>query len=258
MLYGGEETGAVDLRLARAYVPICMSSLQLGLMLLFIATVPMAPAYSWLLAAIFVHVQRHVRPEAIFDSSVLLLAVSLASLVHEYRLQHAPAPRLQGTVNLLWVAHFVHVATCMAPWAKRIGAEYATWACHGALLVLSLYTAPAADMWNDMLVRPVIFFVSSVCWLYLVDGGQLSYSHVHDCHSLVLRFSPLLFTPLPVSCFLLLLTVAICVCVSLHWQFPWRESSESKKHDDLSSPNDAEFFRMAMSAMSQGLSESAT
>lgn len=240
--------GRVDLRLARAYVPICASSVQLGLLLLFVATVPAPPIYSWLLMAIAVHVLRHIRIEAIFDSSVLLFAVALASLLNVFREAHAAAPRLQGTVNLLWVAHFVHVVVVWAaPWGKRAGAEFAMWGCHGVLLVLSLYTAPAAMTWHDTLVRPVVFFVAAVCWLYMVDGAQLSYSHVNDCHGLVLRFSPLLFTPLPVACALFLLTLAMCAGANLHWQWPWRPSDETKKHDDL--PNDAELFRKAIAMM---------
>ena len=251
MLYVAEQEGAVDLRFARAYVPICTGCVQLVFILLFVASVPASPAYSWLLVAILVHVQRHIRTEVIFECSTLMLAIALASLMNEYRTLNVAVPRLQGGVNLLWVTHFTHVcASAMQP-TKRVPVEHAMWVCHGLLLVMSLFTAPMPDTWHDALVRPVIFFVGCVSWLYAVDHAQLSYDRVYDGRGLLLRFSVLLFTPLVVSSLLLVITVALCACVNLHWQYPWRTDSETKKHDDLLPSSDDEVFRLAKSVLSQ-------
>eukprot|EP00961_Rhodomonas_salina_P008033 109013-Rhodomonas_salina.2 len=252
-MYMDSDAAGVDLRLAQAYLPICSGSALLVVVLVFMQSGAVGAAHRWPVVMLALLVLRRVKRERIFDSSFLLLNIVWSGLLHDFRETHATMQLWPGVLTVLWVCLFVCSNLSLMPWqtdfTQQPGAHNVLWVCHGMGLLASLYIAPDASNPAAPFVQAVLFFVTSVVWLYLMQTRLLSYDVLHSCQACQLRFSALLLVPLTVSVFLSSVVLLACISQNMGHALPVPSSVEDgKKDDDVQSVDDSEIFRLAMSS----------
>eukprot|EP00961_Rhodomonas_salina_P255175 3448764-Rhodomonas_salina.4 len=255
--FADEPSARVDLRLARAYVPICSSVFTLCLMLCFVGVWHRGVVHSWVVVGILLGLLRQFKQEVIFDSHSLLLWITGCSLLNEYRHTYVYTVPWQNVFPAFWGAHFLATNSLLSADAAGQHTEHALWVCHTLLLMGNLYTPLPNETWQDDIVRAVLFFTVSALWLYTAEAERLTYERAHDGLQLRLRFTALLFTPVGVSVCLHVLVLGYCV-----WSYALRSGNgiawmssrtedgggKGKKDDDLEQHvvDDTEIFRQAL------------
>jgi len=204
------EAKQVDLKLAIAYIPVCMAFFQLSIINIYVFFAPTIPLHSWCLVAMVLWCMKRGRKEEIFEYNSLLQAVVFSSMMSNYRfgLKDGGADRMEGVVSVLWVAWFLGInlySTSRAQPLDMGGVSGALpWLGYCLILNASFFAPMSEDTGKIDNLKGFLFLIVSVVWVYVQNAHRLSNKRALNTDECILRFTALLMTTISVSCALLL------------------------------------------------------
>jgi hypothetical protein len=207
------DMGKVDLRFAKAYLPICIVSVELLALFLLTLPFPLPPTEAWMVAGICVWFLRRIVVEEVIQYNSLLETAILSSVITQYRMGIAPISHVGeiSILNGLWVTCFCSTNVYLSRPSTHDPLKKKTiwlWMCTLALVLYSTYTPISEHIFASENIKTALFIYVSISWVYIHDQTNLFYTRVHNCEDCKLRFLPVLFTPLLVSLTLVILFVA--------------------------------------------------
>lgn len=196
----------VDLRFAKAYLPICALFSELLIISVLVLFSHLVAIEAWTLAAIVVWFLKRVIVEEVLQYNSLLETVTLASILTHYRVLRDGKESLmvERVVSVLWVLCFCSINMVLS-FSRMQGRKphhhhkIAMWVCTLVLMLYSVYTPMNDDIVAFDVIKAFLFLVLCICWVYLYEHKALRYDHLHDCEECKLRFIPLLFTPVTLA-----------------------------------------------------------
>jgi hypothetical protein len=255
------DANVVDLRYARAYLPICVLYAEFAVIVLIVLFFKNHDFEVWPSIAIIVWALKRMVPEKVFAYNGLLETVTFSSLVMRYRALQTPQQLMinENILNLLLFKWFVSVNLFLSH--KTLQKYRSTlsstvlWLVTTVLIFCSLHTSNE-DSYKDFEMLKSFFFVTaSVLWVYVYDNFRLKYDSLHDCEECKLRFMPLLFCPVRLT-----FGMVFCLVCFFVYSLATKESlTNDKKNDDLESAavrgsvnsnndgEDEEIFKLALS-----------
>lgn len=261
------ELGKVDLRFAKAYLPICALYAELVGIAVLVLFSRLAAIESWTLAAIVVWFSKRVITEEVFQYNSLLETVTLASILTHYRAlrENRESVVIERVVSVLWFLCFssVNVILSISRTQSRRAHPHkiAMWACTLVLMLYSVYTPMNDGIVAFDVIKAFLFLTLSVIWVYLYDNKGLRYDRLHDCEECKLRFLPLLFTPVALSLAMVaIFMLGIAYAIAFHQRRPapaeTKQADKGAENLDTSfevAEDDQEIFRIAMQSQEGGL-----
>lgn len=211
------ETGPVDLRFAKAYLPVCAIISELILVTVLVLVSWTARIESWAIALVAVWFLKRVVVEQILQYNSLLETATAVGILTQHRSARLGETTLQEkTVTALWLMCFCTVNIVLAlMWHhgrhRNAPIRAAMWVCIFALVLYSVYTPLNDAISSGDIVKTFLFVILSVVWVYVYESHELRYDRAHDCEECKLRFIAVLFVPTLFSLLLMLGFVAASV-----------------------------------------------
>lgn len=257
----------VNMHLANSYIPICVYSLGLGLMLFTVYVSPADPVDTWFIITVSVHSAKHVWKGRIFDGNNILESICLSSLLNLFRAHRATLPVAPFFCSTLWVMQFAFTNAFLYWHERNADKKVIMWGVYAGCVAASAFIISSPDEVSTfaMFTRAIIFFLCNVMWLYVMEGATLSYDNIRHLGDMQVRFTGVLFTHPLISIVLFFFTFVVAShhvygsenppllappVAPLHSFSP---SSCEKLHavcedGEEEGQDDAEIFRLAMSS----------
>jgi len=251
------DTGKVDLRFAKAFVPVYIVFGELVLISAVVLFSPFLPTQSWTIAAIIVWFSARISQEQIFKYQSLLQTVTLASILSHYRVSNDKtiSPVMEKIASVLWVVCFCFVNLTLGKgntiekvfYLQRI----AMWSCTLLLMLYSIYTPLNDNIIACDVIKAFLFMILCVSWIYTHDQKTLRYDKLHDCEECKLRFLAVLFTPATVAVFMVFCIITwsfygfLCGEKTAFGILP-AEEDKLEAQDAVSFSDDQELFKFAL------------
>lgn len=247
----------VNLHLASSYIPICVYCLVLMCMLFVAYNFRANLVDTWVFLTVLTYTGRRVYRGQIFDGNTILECICLSTLLNLFRVERGDLVVMHSLVSYLWVIQAV-VSNILISWqAKPTENEALCWGIYAFCLFSTSQVAPSENEISELatFLRPVLFFISSTAWVYIMEVEKLSYDTVCSFNNTQIRFSCMLYIH-PLGCITVFLAgfvyIGYTVYDSKHVTAPVTVLSAledaSPQVSEIMEEDDAAIFRLALSS----------
>ena len=253
----------VDLKLAQAYVPICVSFIMLCLIQSFTCVTYSESMRSWVIVLFMLQFSKLFTRPSIFNSHAMFVTIANSGVLLAYQRIHTPPHDFQNTLPFLWVCQFlISNISLVQPLGMQKHASVTkilSLLLCVCLLVSGLFVKAKVEPMVFEFIRPFLFYFSCIMWLYGTESHMLRHDQAYELHECALRFNSVLVTPISVSGFLTFLICVVCIVHIIKNNSDFENQEGGKKFDfitpvtkeNMSRDEEKEMFRMAKSNQEQ-------
>lgn len=249
----------VDLALAQAYVPICVSFLALCLVQFCVLVTQSDSMRSWIIILVVLQFFNFFIESSIFNSHAIFVTIANTGVLLQYEGVYRPTYDFRTAICFLWVFQFVIGNISLVLLDKKTQSVTVTKSLSAALciclLISELFVNVKAESIVYNLIRPFFFYFGCIAWLYGTEAHSLRYDQPRDLHECTLRFSSLLVTPVVLSGLMTCLLTLVCITYTFKNNHDAQQEMGKKfdmpmLREDIIE-DDTEMFRMAKSGIEQ-------
>lgn len=254
----------VDLKFAKAYVPICIVSVQYALIIMFQIMAPVSEIHSWGFILIALWFMKRTLRDIILNHNSLLETIVLTGMFMHYRNTYQTHEVFERVTTILWVLAYLcaNIPFMSTNYRLKTRAHtYVVWFLYFILTLVSLHCSFKDNIPHSHIIKGGLFLTASIGWVYICDTDALRYDRIHQCEQCKLFFLSMLMTPVlySVGMFVLLVVEKVYVSISKS-QYTYDTTDMMERgekvqvlySDKLSDPNitpdDEEFIRLAKGA----------